>query len=176
MRIFFSLEFLHKRLEHSGVLQFQLIEPCATSSERAWWKKEIVSRSATKSHHCTKKKISIKDFFGKCYQLRRKLRIWSHLFKKFSVENFIFCAVHSVSDKKEKSEFYGKRNLEIQLETLINWSGGCLCMKNFLNYLKTSFVVLRVCFYISFHKIFCLKPVLLKILLVSYNREIIQIK
>ena len=100
---FFSLEFLHKRLEHSGVLQFQLIEPCATSSERAWWKKEIVSRSATKSHHCTKKKISIKDFFGKCYQLRRELRIWSHLFKKFSVENFIFCAVHGVSDKKEKS-------------------------------------------------------------------------
>ena len=62
MRIFFSLEFLHKRLEHSGVLQFQLIEPCATSSERAWWKKEIVSRSATKSHHCTKKRFPLRIF------------------------------------------------------------------------------------------------------------------
>ena len=38
-------------------------------------------------------KISIKDFFIKCDQIRRKLRIWSHLLKKSSTENFIFCAV-----------------------------------------------------------------------------------
>ena len=38
-------------------------------------------------------KFSIQDFFSKCKQIRRKLRIWSHLLKKFLMENFIFCAV-----------------------------------------------------------------------------------
>ena len=38
-------------------------------------------------------KFSIKDFFSKCDQIRRKLQIWSHLLKKFLMENFIFCAV-----------------------------------------------------------------------------------
>ena len=38
-------------------------------------------------------KFSIKDFFSKYYQIRRKLRIWSHLLKKSLMENFIFCAV-----------------------------------------------------------------------------------
>ena len=40
-----------------------------------------------------KMKFSIKDFFSKCEQIRRKLRIWSHLLKKSLMENFIFCAV-----------------------------------------------------------------------------------
>ena len=40
-----------------------------------------------------KMKFSIKDFFSKCDQIRRKLRIYSHLLKKFLMENFIFCAV-----------------------------------------------------------------------------------
>ena len=35
-----------------------------------------------------KMKFSINDFL-----IRRKLRIWSHLLKKFLMENFIFCAV-----------------------------------------------------------------------------------
>ena len=38
-------------------------------------------------------KFSIKYFFSKCDQIRRKLRIWSHLLKKSLMENFIFCAV-----------------------------------------------------------------------------------
>ena len=38
-------------------------------------------------------KFSIKAFFSKCDQIRRKLRIWSHLLKKFVMENFIFCAM-----------------------------------------------------------------------------------
>ena len=42
-------------------------------------------------------KFSIKDFFSKCDQNRRKLRIWSHLLKKSVMENFIFCAVIHVS-------------------------------------------------------------------------------
>ena len=37
-----------------------------------------------------KMKFSIMDFFSKCDQIRRKLRIWSHLLKKSLMENFIF--------------------------------------------------------------------------------------
>ena len=37
-----------------------------------------------------KMKFSIKDFFSKCDQIHRKLRIRSHLLKKFLIENFIF--------------------------------------------------------------------------------------
>ena len=40
-----------------------------------------------------KMKFSIKDFISKCDQIRRKLRIWSHLLKKSLMENFIFRAV-----------------------------------------------------------------------------------
>ena len=38
-----------------------------------------------------KMKFSIKEFFIKCDQIRRKLRIWSHLQQKSLMENFIFC-------------------------------------------------------------------------------------
>ena len=43
-----------------------------------------------------KMKFSIKGFFSKCYQIRRKLQIWSHLLKKSLMVNFIFCAVRKV--------------------------------------------------------------------------------
>ena len=48
------------------------------------------------SENCTKMKIFIKDYFSKCDQIRRKLRIWSHLLKKYLMEIFIFCAVKNV--------------------------------------------------------------------------------
>ena len=35
-------------------------------------------------------KFSIKDFFSKCDQICRKLRIWSHLLKKSLTETLIF--------------------------------------------------------------------------------------
>ena len=38
-------------------------------------------------------KFSIKDFFNKCDQTCRKLRIWSHFLKKFVMKNFILDAV-----------------------------------------------------------------------------------
>ena len=37
-----------------------------------------------------KMKFSIKDFFSKCDQIRRKLQILSHLLKKSLMENFIY--------------------------------------------------------------------------------------
>ena len=44
-----------------------------------------------------KMKFSIKDFFSKSDQIRRKLVIWSYLLKKPLMENFIFCAVWDAS-------------------------------------------------------------------------------
>ena len=38
-------------------------------------------------------KFSIKDLFSKCDKIRSFLRIWSHILKKYLMENFIFCAV-----------------------------------------------------------------------------------
>ena len=39
--------------------------------------------------------MPINDFFSKCDQVRSFLRFWSHLLKKFLMENFIFCAVRT---------------------------------------------------------------------------------
>ena len=44
-------------------------------------------------HTAQKMKFSIKDLFSKCDQIRKILRIWSHLLKKSLMEKFIFCAV-----------------------------------------------------------------------------------
>ena len=44
-----------------------------------------------------KNKFSIKDFFSKCDQICSFLRIWSHLLKKYLMENFNFCAVGLIS-------------------------------------------------------------------------------
>ena len=41
-----------------------------------------------------KMKISVMDFFGKCEQIWRRLRVWSHSLKKSLMEIFIFCAVY----------------------------------------------------------------------------------
>ena len=43
-------------------------------------------------------KFSIKDFFGKCDQIRYFLRIWSDLLNKSLMENFIFCAAVLVKE------------------------------------------------------------------------------
>ena len=48
-----------------------------------------------------KMKFSIKDFFSKREQIPRKLRICSHLLKKFPTKNFIFCVVIEHDAKKQ---------------------------------------------------------------------------
>ena len=57
--------------------------------QRLWNKSWILVLKLTGQ----KMKSPIKDFFSKCDQIRRKLRIWSHLLKKSLMEDFIFCAV-----------------------------------------------------------------------------------
>ena len=53
---------------------------------------EGIPRTLSSLHK--KMEFSIKDFFSKCDEIRRKLWIWSHLLKKSLMENFIFCAVN----------------------------------------------------------------------------------
>ena len=45
-------------------------------------------------------KFSIKNFSSKCNQIRRKLRIWLHLLKKYLMENFTFCIVKTIVCKQ----------------------------------------------------------------------------
>ena len=46
-------------------------------------------------------KFSIKDFFSKCDQIRRKPRIWSYLLKKSLMGNFIFlCSVTAIDFRR----------------------------------------------------------------------------
>ena len=54
---------------------------------------EMYAVQTYKSDIALKVKFSIKDVFSKYDQIRRKLRIWSHLVKKSLMENFIFCAL-----------------------------------------------------------------------------------
>ena len=46
-------------------------------------------------------KFTIKDFFSKCDQIRRKLQIWSHSQKKSLMESVIFiCSDGLVNEEK----------------------------------------------------------------------------
>ena len=45
-------------------------------------------------------KFSNKDFYNNCDQIHRELRIWSHLLKKFFMENFIFLCSEGYSEEK----------------------------------------------------------------------------
>ena len=54
------------------------------------WRRSLANATAQKM------KFSIKEFFSKCDQIRRKLWIWSYLLKKSLMENFIFCAVYQI--------------------------------------------------------------------------------
>ena len=50
-------------------------------------------RPRNNRYNAQKMKFSIKQFFSKCDQIRRKLWTSSHLLKKSIMKNFTFCAV-----------------------------------------------------------------------------------
>ena len=50
---------------------------------------------------CTRMKFTIKDFFSKFDQIRRKLWIWLHLLKKSLMENFLFYVLTVVFIKQK---------------------------------------------------------------------------
>ena len=94
-----------------------------------------------------KMKFSIKDFFSKCDQIRRKLRICSHLLNKSLMKNFIFCAVCiKVFSLKKTSTFFLEIESLQQNQSLkfIFWKecpvsfNSCIAIFQ-LKYLKLSF-------------------------------------
>ena len=69
----------HKQLTESMLLYSQILE--------------IISHKLYQFRFTAQKmKFSIKNFFGKCDQIRRFLGIWPHLLKKSLMENFTLCA------------------------------------------------------------------------------------
>ena len=60
-------------------------------------------------------KFFIKYFFSKCDQIRKKLRIGSHLLKKPLLENFIFWVVENCKDA-ENQTFTNEFNLSSQYQ------------------------------------------------------------
>ena len=61
-------------------------------------------------------KCSVKDFFSKCDQIRRKLRIWSHLLKRFLMESFIFLWSISPSFLIKGVRVFIKNTLKLRVE------------------------------------------------------------
>ena len=82
-----------------------------------------------------KMKFSITDFVSKCDQIRRKLRIWTHILEKSVMENFIFCAVIHSSylmsstrgtyvwyfDLASKSHHWSLKSFDNKFTCLIQW-------------------------------------------------------
>ena len=54
-----------------------------------------------------KLKFSIKDFFSKCDQIRRKLQIWSHLLKKSLWKTSFFVKWHFFASGGDSNIIYG---------------------------------------------------------------------
>ena len=118
-----------------------------------------------------KMKFSIKDFFSKCDQNLRKLRIWLHSLKKSLIEIFIFSAVkvilrsvsYSFRLKVLVKHFSCHRSIRSQMFVLIGvlknfaiFTGKHHCCKLFLTGLKArNFIKKRlqqICFAISITK------------------------
>ena len=72
-----------------------------------------------------KMKFSIKDFFGKCDQIHRKLRIWSHLLKKYLIENLIFCAEYKNVVKALEHSLIYRDHYFVSAIRCIRWLSIC---------------------------------------------------
>ena len=77
---------------------FLLEKSTVIFAKKLYYHRSLTGSSIRLFTPCTKMKFSIEDFFSKCYQINRKLRIWSCLLKKSLMENFIFCAltIHTI--------------------------------------------------------------------------------
>ena len=75
-------------------------------------------------------KFPIKDFFSKCDQICRKLRIWLHLLKKSLMENFIFCVVHANTNCIRKTIQRAIKCLNDPFKNIINYQGKHLHVMN----------------------------------------------
>ena len=81
-----SVKGYHNRLKEIWTYHYRVLVTQMSNS----------TNSNNKNYTAQKMKFSIKDFFSKCDQIHKFLRIWSHLLKKSLIENFIFlCSASS---------------------------------------------------------------------------------
>ena len=95
-----------------------------------------------------KMKIFSKDFFSKWDQIRRKLRIWSHLLKKSLMENFIFCSVNitQLNAKINQKLMNSSTNSFLKKEAVLMCAISNCWTDNYSNYRRTR---VEVCLTIS---------------------------
>ena len=99
-----------------GMASKDIFESKSESKERgAIWQNITVSLKMTNT--AQKMKFFIKDFLSKCDQIRRLLRIWSHLLQKSLMENFIFCAVQLLEDHIESFEKVNVESKQIKRQS-----------------------------------------------------------
>ena len=67
-----------------------------------YWGYDLICKTDT----AQKMKFSIKDYISKCDQIRKELRICSHLLKNSLTENFIFCIVWAGKSKVARTLKY----------------------------------------------------------------------
>ena len=67
-----------------------------------YWGYHLICKTDT----AQKMKFSIKDYISKCDQIRKELRICSHLLKNSLTENFIFCIVWAGKSKVARTLKY----------------------------------------------------------------------
>ena len=99
-----------------------------------------------------KMKFSIKNFFSKCDQIYKKQRIRSHLLKKSSLGNFIFCAVNSVSEsfiKFNRSSITLSRSLFTSSANIVKTSSLPVSIAIYVNILFSLIVQIHAYFPLS---------------------------
>ena len=64
------------------MMRYQVLNHLLTATKTFEVLGNLVWKKLRKNITAQKMKFSIKDFFSKCDQIRRKLQIWSHLLKK----------------------------------------------------------------------------------------------
>ena len=67
--------------------------------------KETIKCQCQSLHYKKKMKFSTRDFLCKCDQIRSILWIWSHLLKKYLMENHFLCSIFS---QKDPSQIFDK--------------------------------------------------------------------
>ena len=85
-------DFYHRQLAESLIL-FVYQKMLICSKTISYFPKFFNNFMLIARSTAQKVQFFIKDFFSRCDQIRRKLRIWSHLLKKSLMQNFIFCAM-----------------------------------------------------------------------------------
>ena len=66
-----------------------------------------------------KVKFSIKDFFSKCYQIRRRIWIWSHLLRKIlNAKLHFLCSVYLAKEKSTLKFFKSKLTYLVKTDFL----------------------------------------------------------